>query len=910
MNPFNRGDSAAIGRVPGGYSAILCSETGASDNGGLVDKDIIQWWKVHDMPGNNLLAKPESDYTPEEKFAADHYTQTTRKNENGNFVVKLPIKPAELTGGVQLMLGNSEPRATRSLLSMEKQFKKDDDCFLRLHGFMNGYIESRHLVKVDFDLSLIPHHLKYYLPHHAVLKESTTTPFRVVVNGSAKSTTGLSLNDTLAVGPTLQPQLVVTLIAFRLRVYAFTGDISKMYRQVLLDLADQLFHLMLWRNDPEQPIETYAMHRVSYGVASSCYHAIRTLQEIAKTSSDITEEVRMAILNDFYVDDLMTGSATKEGAKQLLHGIIKVLGDAGMPIRKFASNDADLVTDLPESLRENAEAFDVASPSHLTHSLKILGMRWLPIDDFFVFLVNHVEFSPEQLKTLTKRLLLADIMKLFDPVGWLSPVTLLLKAFMQVTWEQGLGWDEPLPEEVKAEFIQWREHLVDLRKIKVPRCLLPKSPTQSVQLHVFCDASERGYGACIYIRTVDSAGEVDTRLIMSKAKVSPVKQVSIPRLELLAATVGVKLFQIVSTAFENARMKWDRVFAYSDSTTVLAWLSRNSRSWVTFVSNRVSAILEVIQRSDWYHVKTQDNPADLASRGCHPGELAENAMWWTGPEWLKEKDFTTPSQEHLILPDTIPDQKPEISRCFFANVESGDSEELFQDLKKTSNFEATVRVTVHVIKFLSKFSRYSAAKRTKDCNQMLVQFNDLFNTADQVPYVTPAQATHIRNLFIKREQLLYLGDEIRTLEEGKELHKSHKIHDLYPFVEDGLLKVGGRLAASNSLTDQQKYPAIVPAESPLSELLISHAHKTLFHGTKQGVLAVLRRKYWIVKASQKVKNHIRNCTTCFKVCHHPAQPTHGGLTKRTCHPVEPLGSHWCRLRRSVSHPRLCRRDDD
>ena len=512
-------------------------------------------------------------------------------------------------------------------------------------------------------------------------------------------------------------------------------------------------------------------------------------------------------------------------------------------------------------------------------------MRWLPIDDFFVFLVNHVDFTVDQLKTLTKRLPLADIMKLCDPVGWLAPVTLLLKAFMQVTWEQGLGWDEPLPQEIKEEFVQWREHLVDLRKIKVPRCLLPKTPTTSVQLHVFCDASERGYGACIYVRTVDSAGKVDTRLIMSKSKVSPVKQVSIPRLELLAATVGVQLFQIVTTTFTNANVTWDQVYAYSDSTTVLAWLSRNSRAWVTFVSNRVSAILEVIQRSDWYHVKTADNPADLASRSatsrsCHPGELAENSMWWRGPTLLQAEDFTTPNQDHLVTPTTTEvDLKPEVSHCFFANAQSppaDSTQELFQDLRKNRICERTVRVTVHVIKFLSKFRRYSDAK-SKECTQMLVQFNALFNTAEQVPYVTPSQASHVRNVFIKREQLIHLTDELLTLEQGKELHKSHKIHDLYPFVEDGMMKVGGRLAASNSLTDQQKYPVIIAAESPLSDLLIAQAHKTLLHGTKQGCLAALRTKYWIVKAPQKIKTYIRNCTSWFKYVTTPHTPPMGDL---------------------------------
>ena len=510
----------------------------------LLDEEILKFWTVEDLPGSNLLAKPEQDYNPEEQFVSDHYTRTTTLTDDGHYVVKLPKKPAELTGGVELVLGDSEPRATKSLLGQEKSCDKLPAKRVFYNGFMQAYIDHGHLVKVDPALlAQLPNECKFYLPHHAVEKESTTTPFRVVVNGSARSSSGVSLNDTLAVGPTLQPQLVVTLIAFQMHVYAFTGDISKMYRQIHLHESERFFHLVLWRFDTSSPIETYCMHRVSYGVTSSCYHAVRTLQEIAKRSVDASKEVKDAIINDFYVDDLMTGAATEEGAKSLLEGMIKTLGDAGFPIRKFASNCSHLVTELPPELRENEDAFDVSSPDHFTHSLKILGVRWLPAEDCFVFLINHVEFTEKEVRIVTKRQLLADIMKLFDPTGFMAPVTLLLKAFMQTTWEQGLGWDEPLPKATRDEFLEWRAHLVDLRSVRVPRCLLPKGIVKSIQLHVYCDASETGYGACVYIRAVNEEGKVHTRLVMAKARVSPVKQQSIPRLELLGATIGVKLFR-------------------------------------------------------------------------------------------------------------------------------------------------------------------------------------------------------------------------------------------------------------------------------------------------------------------------------------------------------------------------------
>ena len=666
-----------------------------------------------------------------------------------------------------------------------------------------------------------------------------------------------------------------------------------MYRQILLDADDRNYHLMLWRNDPSLPVDVFQMHRVSYGIASSCYHAVKTLQEIALRCEGLDHRVKRAILNDFYVDDLMTGAANEAEARDLMNGIIKVLGDAGFPIRKFPSNCAQLIQDLPVDLRENANAFDVLSPEHSTHAVKILGVRWVPSDDCFEFLVQHVGFTDDEVRIITKRQLLADILKLFDPVGWMSPVTLLLKAFMQSTWEQGLGWYEPLPKDTRDEFIEWRKHLVDLRKIRIPRCLLPKDTLKSVQFHVYCDASERGYSACVYIRAVNSEGTVSTRLIMAKAKVSPVKQISIPRLELLAATIGVKLVQIVTTAFDNAQCPFNEIFAYSDSTTVLAWLSRNSRVWVTFVSNRVSAILEVVQRSSWYHIPSEQNPADLLSRGCHPGELVGNNKWWYGPDAVQQKNFTTPNQDHLLPVDTSTDMKKETSHCFFANRANPESVPQFQDLKQTSNFEKTVRVTSYMIRFLSRMKRYSSQSTASNRNTMLCEYNKKFSAcAQNHRYVTPQEATFVRNLFIQREQQLYLTDEIIALNAGKELHRSSKLFDLYPFMDEGIMRVGGRLAASNSLSDDQKLQIIVPHDSPLGWLLIDHAHRVLFHGTQQGCLAVIRAKYWLVKANPKIRKYIHDCTRCHRYFTSASVPLMGDLPQERvteCKPWDHTG---------------------
>ena len=726
----------------------------------------------------------------------------------------------------------------------------------------------------------LPNAKKFYLPHLAVEKESTTTKLRVVLNGSAKTSTGVSLNDKIAVGPTLQDQLICHIIRFRFHRVALSGDVSKMYRQVMLNPDARKFHLFLWRDSPDEPMGCYEMTRVTYGIASSCFHAVKALQQTALLSKE-AKEVVAAALRDFYVDDIMTGADSVEEAKALLEGLIRLFLGNGFLIRKWASNVPELIMNLGEELRENAEAFDVFSDEHKGHTLKTLGIRWNPSEDDFQFTVNHVtELADDLSKCVTKRELLSDSLKIFDPMGWLAPVLLKLKELMQVTWTLGLGWDDPLDGDTLAKFLSWRKHLPALRALRIPRCILADGQTQSMQLHVFCDASEVGYAACVYTRVVGVNGATNVRLLFAKAKVAPVKQMSIPRLELQAAVLGTQILTIVLTSLESLGVKPDQLYAYTDSTTVLAWLTNSSRTWNTFVANRVSEIQSILQRGNWYHVKTSENPADVASRGIYPELLVDHTLWFHGPQWLGE-NFVVPDQSHLNN-TTSEEKKSPPTVCLFGNQTGG--EEIFQDLKRTSDFERTVRVTVYVLRFACK-CRKPGGKTPSSC---FTNFYTNFNTVTDC-FPTPAEATFVRDLFIAREQQLYYGDEIALLAAGKTLTKKHHLQKLYPFVDKTVLKVGGRLHASDLLDESQKYQVIIPKESPLARLLVHQAHRKLLHGTHQGCLAALQVKYWIVGAKSIIKKCIRECNQCFRYMSvKPPMPLMGYLPKERITPTAPF----------------------
>ena len=219
----------------------------------------------------------------------------------------------------------------------------------------------------------------YYFPHHCVLKVSTTRKLRVVFDASALTSTRISLNDALMVGPKLQNDLFDHLLRFRCYPIGITGDIDKMYRQVALNKEDKDFHRILWRNEPDQPIDTYRMIRVTYGVASSCYHSVQSLIEASKHSC--FEET---ISRDFYVYDWLNGADDIPSAKKLINDVRCQLARKQFPLRRFVSSSSEIMESLPKELRENEHDFSAKD-----YSAKALGIKWPPTNDVVVFKVAH-----------------------------------------------------------------------------------------------------------------------------------------------------------------------------------------------------------------------------------------------------------------------------------------------------------------------------------------------------------------------------------------------------------------------------------------------------------------------------------------------------------------------------------------
>ncbi|XP_054082913.1 uncharacterized protein LOC128920202 [Zeugodacus cucurbitae] len=482
--------------------------------------------------------------------------------------------------------------------------------------FMQEYIALGHMSPVKDDC--IDPTQCYYIPHHAV-----TGNFRVVFNASCKTTSGVSLNDTQFSGPQLQDNLIEILHRFRRYRIAITADVKKMFRQVEINPLHRKWQRILWRESPVEPLRSFELATVTYGMTSSPYNAIRSLRQCAVDNYNIVEDenrastARKSILDGFYVDDYLESFDSLVEAVSCAHDVDAILRQGQFILGKWNSNCAkalDAITD-PEKSGSDIELYD----SNAT----VLGLHWNPLSDELFFKVSIADSH-----TLpTKRSILSDVARLYDPIGILAPVVVLAKMFIQTLWRKDLNWDTPLPAELQDQWLEFRNGLRELARVRVPRWL-SMSPHAFCTFHGFCDASSKAYAAVIYVNSVTQGSNSNMALVTAKTKVAPVKEITIPRLELCAAHLLVITLCHVQKALRLNNVPYT---LWSDSTIVLHWIRKQPSVLKQFVGNRVAYIQAHTKVECWRHIRSEYNPADCASRGITPTGLLHHPLWWTGP---------------------------------------------------------------------------------------------------------------------------------------------------------------------------------------------------------------------------------------------------------------------------------------
>lgn len=797
--------------IAGSVSSSEKNSTVQVNNIQLVSDQLInKFWELDSVPAMSAMTSDEK--ACEEHFKASHY-----RDESGRYVVKLPFHTSPT------QLGDSRTAALRRLKSLENSLSLDSEKYEQYRKFMREYESLKHM-------ELVPqseHAEKnaFYLPHFAVMRDSsTTTKLRVVFDGSSKSSSGQSLNDLMMIGPRIQDELYTILIRFRSFQVVVCADIEKMFRQVKVQPHDTDWQRILWRETPNEPIKEYRLLTVTYGTASAPFLSTRAMQQLALDEKDNFPLASQATLKHFYVDDLLSGASSQQEALELVCQLKGMMKKGGFNLRKWHSNVPSIFNEPLNE--EEGNLIHIESDEEVN----VLGIKWNTKDDCFCFTVAPIEDK----LTFSKREILSEIAHVFDPLGFLSPCVVFMKIFLQELWKHNLAWDKPIPDELNRRWISFRKELPLIQEVKIPRCMLQPQSVE-VEIHAFCDASEKAYCATIYVRCLSENSDIIVSLLTSKTKVSPLKTQSLPRLELCSALL---LANLLHTVLRDFPLPIQRTIAWTDSTITLAWLSSEPYRWQSFVANRVSKIQTIIPQAKWCHVPGSENPADLGTRGLLPSQLINCDQWFRGPSWLSQPigDFEGfQSRETLSLPEIA---LKEEKRCY--NISASTVEEL-AIISKYSSWSKLLRVLTYCFRFIN---------------------NCLHPENKCSGFLTTEEIERTKTIIVKMIQRSEFEEDISLLLKSKPLKTSSKILCLNPFLDkEGVLRVGGRLKNAK-IPESQKYPILLPRKHFINELIINHYHLKYLHAAPQLLMCVLRQHYWIIHARSSIRKVLKKCVIC------------------------------------------------
>ena len=725
----------------------------------------------------------------------------------------------------------------------------------------------------------------HYIPHHEVIRvDKETTKLRVVYDASAKAqSTTPSLNDCLYAGPPLSSLIYDILLRFRVHKVAISGDIEKAFLNISVDPRDRDYLRFLWVDDTgsKHPnLQVYRFARVAFGISSSPFLLNATIRHHL-TSTDLPEEFVDCVLKSLYVDDFVGGEDSDDLVFEMFKNLKSSFKSGGFNMRKWVSTstlvqkrieqheresplDVEISTKPVEEckIQEEDQTFSSsqfrAKGNPCSVRCKVLGIGWDTESDMISLnLASPIESNNGC--PITKRSILAATSKLYDPLGILSPVIILWKIIFQSVCKSKMGWDDPVETFIHEQWLKLTQDLKMVGVVQLKRHYFhgkSLSELQSVQLHGFADASERAYGAVVYLRVELTDGTVFTELVTSRTRVAPISGDTIPRLELLGALVLARLINSVLTAFEGT-LRVDSVFCWSDSQIALWWIWGVNREFKQFVQNRVVEIRGLVKPAHWDYCPSENNPADICSRGSLASKLVANQLWWNGPEFLsKGKDAwpNLPVNPEVIStePDTLlqlkkessSSQKKQRNSTVLANVVADrvtSERKLNLDciipLKGFSSLQRLVRVTAYVLRFVSNVKRKNERKELTD--------EDL----------KQEEIERARELWIREVQGSVLDDEkFDQVKVSLSLYKDDK----------GILRCGGRLKKA-PIPFNARFPIFLPRSSHFTNLVINECHLKVLHNGVRETLTERRSCFWVVKGRQAVKTVIGKCSVCKKI---------------------------------------------
>ena len=685
----------------------------------------------------------------------------------------------------------------------------------------------------------------WYLPHHAVIHPQKKK-LRIVFDCSCTQN-GKSLNKSALSGPDLVTKLLHVLLRFRQYEVAVTADVKAMYMQVRLPENDRDCLRFLWKLPSSHFVKTYRMCSHVFGgiwcASSSTFALRRTVQDFHGST-----RAYRTIHESMYVDDYLDSQPRVVESQASALDTYSVLKLGGFRLTKFSSNVHEAISVIPTE--DRLSGYKVIAD---LNESKVLGMRWDVQNDGFRYdvIINNME-------VVTRREMLSNVASIYDPLGLVAPIVLEGKLLFQEATRLGLSWDDHIPASLATRWRLWMISMRGLSGLFFPRCLVPTRLLDGqMELHHFCDGSLQAYGTASFLR-IQSGDDVRIVLVTAKSRVAPIKAMTIPRLEMAAAVLAVKQDILLR---RELRLKLSSSCFWSDSQVVLSYIASDSRRFKVFIANRVSFIRKHTKVRQWRYVNTKENPADIASRGCRSDSMP--LMWVQGPDFLRdpEKGWLMHATSHRVKSD---DDEIKAKQVMATSIGGAEGETPVMKLVKY--FGNLYRLCKAVVVWLKFGAWLRARKKAIDSS------------------ITSQNISSAEMSLVVWSQHQAYSHEIRLLASGRSLSATCPLSCLDPFLDQGVLRVGGRLRNSH-LDMQVKHPAILPPEQSITKLILRQCHENGHVGV-EWALSRLRERFWIVKARVALKKICRECVQCKKLFGTPMVQKMADLPANRCTPSD------------------------
>ncbi|XP_065180039.1 uncharacterized protein LOC135810477 [Sycon ciliatum] len=834
-------------------SGSIFSGAASVSNRNTEDSVLSQFWQLE-----NIGIK-DSPYANDDEIALAQFRKTTEYSD-GRYSIQWPWKPDDtkdqLPSNYGLALGRMKSLAKR--LATDGQLLESYDKVIR-QQLAKGIIEEVQLSGTSGK--------QHYLPHHPVVTPAKSTKVRIVYDASAKaSATSPSLNDCLYRGPVLLPDLCGLLMRFRLKPIVISADVEKAFLQISIQPSDRDVTRFIWYKDCTTPekvngnVTAYRFCRMPFGVVSSPFLLAATIQlHLTQAQTDVSG----AIARDLYVDNLITTVYSPEEGIHLYKEAKQLFSDASMNLRDWTSN-SDKVLDKIQEIDRLPSA-----------STKVLGLKWDSKADNIAVSnsINEKSVGP-----VTKRSVLNKVASVFDPLGLMTPSTLQGKRYLRRLWEEGLEWDAPLSAPMLLEWDNIQSALRQTTTVTIPRFIGPASASQPMSLHIFTDASKDAYAAAAYLQVqIPDSNKYTVNLIFSRSRLTPSankpskkQSVTIPRMELLGVVMGFRMVKFIQSQLQLQNNI--PTYLWTDAKCVLHWLT-TPHHLSTFVANRVKEV-KSNQQLQFRHVQSQDNPADIATRGLQPEELKESSLWWQGPAWLAGDKEDWPTGKLIVTQEDIAEADKErrsplitIGNTAAVINDSTETYSLQAAEQRVSSLRSLLRTTAICLRFIGKkiWSKVSSSTREK-LRPKIPLAATVFDDASRTKYVAASDLSIAEKIIIRQHQRQNFTDAFKAIGSGTR----HPLQDQLGLRLDaeGLLRCHGRLDNAQ-LPEDATRPMLISRHSKLSTLIIREVHARLIHAGVSHTLAQIRQKYWLPQGRAAVKAVLSKCVICQK---HEGQP--------------------------------------